>query len=32
MKLTLVQLDLQTLGHEIGGKYEEEEIDQIVKY
>jgi hypothetical protein len=32
MKLTLVWLDLQTLGHEIGGKNEEEEIDQVVKY
>jgi hypothetical protein len=29
MKLTLVWLDLQTLGHEIGGKNEEEEA---VKY
>ena len=25
-------MDLQTLGHEIGGKNEEEEIDQTVKY
>jgi hypothetical protein len=29
MKLTLVRLDLQTLGHEIGGK-NEEEIDRVV--
>jgi hypothetical protein len=29
MILTLVQLDLQTLGHEIGGKNEEEEIERI---
>jgi hypothetical protein len=32
MKLTLVWLDLQSLEHEIGGKNEEEEIDQVVKY
>jgi hypothetical protein len=32
MKLTLDQLDLQTLGHEIGGKNEEEEIDQVIRY
>jgi hypothetical protein len=32
MKLTLNRLDLQTLGHEIGGKNEEEEIDKVVKY
>jgi hypothetical protein len=32
MKLALVWLDLQTLGHEIGGKNEEEEIDLVLKY
>jgi hypothetical protein len=31
MKLALVRLDLQTLGHEIGGK-NEEKIDQAIKY
>jgi hypothetical protein len=32
MKLTLVQLDLQTLGHDIEEKNEKEEIDRVVKY
>jgi hypothetical protein len=32
MKFMLIRLDLQTLGHEIRGKNEEEEIDRVVKY
>ena len=32
MKLTLDWLDLQTLWHETGGKNEEVEIDQEIKY